>query len=127
MVGSSDNACGGDTEIPLTPPNLDGVKDESSDQKNPARKNLSRLLGLGLITGAADEDCSPIGTYASAGNLPHRKQVLHAKPEEAKKFYLTITAFTILAVGMNLFGFNPMKALVFAGVCRDSRRRRCCC
>ena len=33
-----------------------------------------------------------------------------------KKFYLTITAFTIIAMGMNFFGFNPMKALVFAGV-----------
>ncbi|RUU02031.1 divalent metal cation transporter, partial [Mesorhizobium sp. M7A.T.Ca.TU.009.02.1.1] len=26
-----------------------------------------RALGLGLITGAADDDCSAIGTYASAG------------------------------------------------------------
>ena len=26
-----------------------------------------RSLGLGLITGAADDDCSAIGTYAQAG------------------------------------------------------------
>src|SRR5690606_16118754 len=28
---------------------------------------VGRALGLGLITGAADDDCSAIGTYASAG------------------------------------------------------------
>jgi Mn2+/Fe2+ NRAMP family transporter len=31
------------------------------------RKSLGRALGLGLITGAADDDPSAIGTYASAG------------------------------------------------------------
>jgi Mn2+/Fe2+ NRAMP family transporter len=30
-------------------------------------KGLTRSLGLGIITGAADADCSAIGTYASAG------------------------------------------------------------
>lgn len=43
-------------------------------RKDPGRKNarqegsgIGRALGLGLITGAADDDCSAIGTYASAG------------------------------------------------------------
>src|SRR5689334_17311534 len=31
------------------------------------RKSLARTLGLGLITGAADDDPSAIGTYAAAG------------------------------------------------------------
>src|SRR3954470_8058785 len=31
------------------------------------RRSLGRALGLGLITGAADDDPSAIGTYASAG------------------------------------------------------------
>src|SRR5690348_17906470 len=30
-------------------------------------KGLARTIGLGLITGAADDDCSAIGTYAAAG------------------------------------------------------------
>jgi len=30
-------------------------------------KGLTRSVGLGIITGAADADCSAIGTYASAG------------------------------------------------------------
>src|SRR5437016_2807652 len=33
----------------------------------PKRHWVLRALGLGLITGAADDDCSAIGTYASAG------------------------------------------------------------
>jgi NRAMP (natural resistance-associated macrophage protein)-like metal ion transporter len=35
--------------------------------KQPRRKSVIRSLGLGLITGAADDDPSAIGTYASAG------------------------------------------------------------
>src|SRR5436190_20489962 len=31
------------------------------------RHRVLRTVGLGLITGAADDDCSAIGTYASAG------------------------------------------------------------
>jgi len=34
---------------------------------NPNKPNVLRVLGLGLITGAADDDCSAIGTYATAG------------------------------------------------------------
>ena len=33
----------------------------------PPQRRLIRSLGLGLITGAADDDCSAIGTYAQAG------------------------------------------------------------
>jgi NRAMP (natural resistance-associated macrophage protein)-like metal ion transporter len=31
------------------------------------KKRWSRAIGLGMVTGAADDDCSAIGTYASAG------------------------------------------------------------
>src|SRR4051794_36706753 len=34
---------------------------------DPRRHGMLRAVGLGLITGAADDDCSAIGTYASAG------------------------------------------------------------
>ncbi|HET9087194.1 MAG TPA: Nramp family divalent metal transporter [Acidobacteriaceae bacterium] len=33
----------------------------------PRKHTILRSLGLGLITGAADDDCSAIGTYAQAG------------------------------------------------------------
>ena len=45
--------------------------EEGAEAGNRASKRTSqggiRALGLGLITGAADDDCSAIGTYASAG------------------------------------------------------------
>src|SRR4051794_30530327 len=31
------------------------------------RGGVFRAIGLGMITGAADDDCSAIGTYAAAG------------------------------------------------------------
>jgi NRAMP (natural resistance-associated macrophage protein)-like metal ion transporter len=38
------------------------------DNQMPSRQHkVLRSLGLGLITGAADDDCSAIGTYAQAG------------------------------------------------------------
>ena len=46
---------------------------ESTEEKRPEtqpgskRRGVLRTLGLGLITGAADDDPSAIGTYASAG------------------------------------------------------------
>lgn len=48
------------------------MRDEADLPKPPneqpgRRKGLGRTLGLGLITGAADDDPSAIGTYASAG------------------------------------------------------------
>jgi Mn2+/Fe2+ NRAMP family transporter len=35
--------------------------------KDPKERGNIRALGLGLISGAADDDPSAIGTYASAG------------------------------------------------------------
>jgi Mn2+/Fe2+ NRAMP family transporter len=59
-----------------------------------------------MTTGAAYDVCQAFGW----------KHGLHAKPSEAKAFYLLIAGFTVIAMCMNFFGFNPMKALVFAGI-----------
>jgi NRAMP (natural resistance-associated macrophage protein)-like metal ion transporter len=70
------------------------------------------IVGVGFLavpimtTGAAYDFCQALGW----------KQSLHAKPREAKKFYAAITVITLIAAGMNFFGINPMKALVFAGI-----------
>jgi len=70
------------------------------------------VIGVGFLavpvmtTGAAYDLCQVMGW----------KHSLHAKPAEAKKFYLAIAMFTALAMGMNFLGFNPMKALVFSGI-----------
>jgi NRAMP (natural resistance-associated macrophage protein)-like metal ion transporter len=44
------------------------IPETAGESTGPKRKpGALRALGLGLITGAADDDCSAIGTYASAG------------------------------------------------------------
>jgi Mn2+/Fe2+ NRAMP family transporter len=65
------------------------------------------FLAVPVVTiGAAFDVCQSFGW----------KHGLHAKPSEAKPFYAAIVVFTILAIGLNFFGINPMKALVLAGV-----------
>jgi NRAMP (natural resistance-associated macrophage protein)-like metal ion transporter len=70
------------------------------------------VVGVGFLAvpimtiGAAFDVCQSFGW----------KHGLHAKPNEAKPFYAAIVVFTLLAIGLNFFGINPMKALVFAGI-----------
>jgi NRAMP (natural resistance-associated macrophage protein)-like metal ion transporter len=70
------------------------------------------VVGVGFLavpvmtTGAAYDVVQGIGDQGS----------LHAKPREAKVFYGTIAAVTVLAVALNFLGFNPMKALVWSGI-----------
>jgi len=70
------------------------------------------VIGVGFLavpvmtTGAAYDLCQSLGW----------KHGLYRKPAEAKKFYVAIGVFTLLAIGLNFFGINPMKALVLAGV-----------
>jgi len=59
-----------------------------------------------MTTGAAYD-------LAQALGWPHG---LHARPRQAKRFYLAIAGFTVIAVAMNFLGFNPMKALVWSGI-----------
>jgi NRAMP (natural resistance-associated macrophage protein)-like metal ion transporter len=59
-----------------------------------------------MTTGAAYDLCQVMGWKSS----------LHARPREAKPFYLAIAGFTTIAVAMNFLGFNPMKALVYSGI-----------
>ena len=70
------------------------------------------IVGVGFLA-------VPIMTTGAAYDLAQVmgwKHSLHAKPSEAKEFYVAIVVFTALAMGMNFLGFNPMKALVFSGV-----------
>jgi Mn2+/Fe2+ NRAMP family transporter len=59
-----------------------------------------------MTIGAAFDVCQSFGW----------KHGLHAEPREAKAFYAAIVVFTLMAMGLNFFGINPMKALVFAGI-----------
>jgi Mn2+/Fe2+ NRAMP family transporter len=51
------------------------------ETRKETHESWRRTLGLGMVTGAADDDCSAIGTYASAGaqfglgfSGPHRSR-----------------------------------------------------
>jgi Mn2+/Fe2+ NRAMP family transporter len=59
-----------------------------------------------MTTGAAYDLCQTLD----------RRHGLHWKASEAKTFYGAIVVFTAIAVCMNFFGINPMKALVYAGI-----------
>jgi NRAMP (natural resistance-associated macrophage protein)-like metal ion transporter len=70
------------------------------------------VIGVGFLAvpvmtiGAAYDLCQSFGW----------RHGMHARPGEAKKFYAAIVVFTLVAMGLNFFGINPMKALVFAGI-----------
>lgn len=70
------------------------------------------VIGVGFLAipvmtaGAAYDVCQSLGW----------KYGLNKKPAQAKHFYGVIVACTLIGVGMNFFGLNPMKALVAAGI-----------
>jgi NRAMP (natural resistance-associated macrophage protein)-like metal ion transporter len=70
------------------------------------------IIGVGFLavpvmtTGAAYDLCQSIGWVSG----------LNYKPAKARKFYLAIAVFTLLAMGLNFLGINPMRALVLAGI-----------
>jgi NRAMP (natural resistance-associated macrophage protein)-like metal ion transporter len=70
------------------------------------------LVGVGFLAvpvmtgGAAYDLCQTAGWKYGLGK----------RPRQAKRFYIAIAVFTVLAAGMNFAGFNPMKALVVAGI-----------
>ncbi|MCU1262483.1 MAG: hypothetical protein JWO80_5368, partial [Bryobacterales bacterium] len=65
------------------------------------------FLAVPVMTGGAAYDlCQTVGW----------KYGLNKRPAQAKRFYTAIAVFTLLGAGMNFLGFNPMKALVVAGI-----------
>lgn len=70
------------------------------------------VIGVGFLavpvmtTGAAYDLCQAVGWNYG----------LKMKPHESRRFYAVIGGFTAIAVGMNFFGINPMKALVWSGI-----------
>jgi NRAMP (natural resistance-associated macrophage protein)-like metal ion transporter len=70
------------------------------------------VVGVGFLavpimtTGGAYDLCQALGW----------KHSLHASPGEAKRFYAVIAGVTVVAMCMNFFGINPMRALVIAGI-----------
>ncbi|MDB5467912.1 MAG: hypothetical protein JWQ46_2674, partial [Phenylobacterium sp.] len=70
------------------------------------------IIGVGFLA-------VPVMTAGAAYDLAQVcgwKHSLNAKPREAKAFYAAIGGFTLFGVALNFLGFNPMKALVWAGI-----------
>jgi NRAMP (natural resistance-associated macrophage protein)-like metal ion transporter len=70
------------------------------------------VVGVGFLA-------VPVMTTGAAYDLVQgtgREGNLHARPGEAKLFYATIAAVTVLAAALNFLGFNPMRALVWSGI-----------
>lgn len=65
------------------------------------------FLAVPVMTGGAAYDlCQCVGW----------KYGLSKTPTQAKRFYGAIIAFTVVGASLNFLGFNPMKALVVAGI-----------
>ncbi len=70
------------------------------------------IIGVGFLavpvmtTGAAYDICQTMGW----------RNGLHHRPAKAKKFYAAITIATLVAMGLNFIGINPIRALVVAGI-----------
>lgn len=70
------------------------------------------IIGVGFLA-------VPVMTTGAAYDVSQTfgwKNGLHYKPAQAKKFYVALTLFTAIAMMLNFFGINPMKALVVAGI-----------
>jgi Mn2+/Fe2+ NRAMP family transporter len=77
----------------------------------------SLLFALGIV--AVGFLAVPVMTAGAAYDLAQTfgwKHSLHARPHEAKGFYGAMAAITAIAIGTNFVGFNPMRALVIAGI-----------
>jgi Mn2+/Fe2+ NRAMP family transporter len=74
---------------------------------------VAGVIGVGFLA-------IPIMTAGAAYDLGQalgwKNCTLHARPHEAKKFYLAVAGFTLIAVLLNFLGFNPFKALIWAGI-----------
>lgn len=70
------------------------------------------VIGVGFIA-------VPVMTLGAAFDLAQSfgwRHGLHLRLSEARRFYVAVVLFTLAALGLNFFGFNPMKALVIAGI-----------
>jgi Mn2+/Fe2+ NRAMP family transporter len=70
------------------------------------------VIGVGFLaipvmtTGAAYDLSQSVGWRSSLG----------AKPREAARFYAVIGIVTVVAIGVNFLGLNPMRVLVWSGI-----------
>jgi Mn2+/Fe2+ NRAMP family transporter len=82
-----------------------------------AGKGAGILFAVGVI--AVGFLAVPVMTTGAAYDMVQSlgwKYSLNARFREAKGFYGVMIGVTVIAVGLNFIGFNPMKALVWSGI-----------
>ena len=95
-----------------------GSAAEAAEALRPLAGNAASIL-FALGVSAVGFLAVPVMTTGAAYDLAQTlgwKHSLHARPTEAKGFYGVIAAVTAIAIGLNFLGFNPMRALVIAGI-----------
>jgi NRAMP (natural resistance-associated macrophage protein)-like metal ion transporter len=65
------------------------------------------MLAIPVLAGSAAYAVSELFKWRAS---------LESKPNRARKFYYVIAAATILGLGLNLFGFNPIRALFLSAL-----------
>jgi Mn2+/Fe2+ NRAMP family transporter len=91
---------------------------DAAEALRPLAGNAASLL-FAVGVGAVGFLAVPVMTAGAAYDIAQTlgwKHSLQARLKEAKGFYGAIVFITAAAVGLNFLGFNPMRALVIAGV-----------
>lgn len=91
---------------------------QAADALRPiAGRGASLMFAVGIV--AVGFLALPVMTTGGAYDLAQGlgwRDGLHRSPREAKGFYAALTVFTLVAMGINFVGINPMKALVWSGI-----------
>ncbi len=91
---------------------------EAAQALRPIAGNMAGILFAAGVIGVGFL-AVPVMTIGAAFDIAQTfgwRHGLHLKPQQAKAFYVTITVLTLVAMALNFFGINPIKALVWAGV-----------
>jgi Mn2+/Fe2+ NRAMP family transporter len=91
---------------------------DAAEALRPLAGNAASLL-FAVGVGAVGFLAVPVMTAGAAYDLAQTlgwRHSLHARPNQAKGFYGAMVFITAVATGLNFLGFNPMRALVIAGV-----------
>jgi NRAMP (natural resistance-associated macrophage protein)-like metal ion transporter len=91
---------------------------EAAQALRPLAGNLAGLLFAAGVVGVGFL-AVPIMTIGAAYDISQTfgwKHGLHHRPADAKRFNLSIAVLTLIAMGINFLGINPMKALVWAAI-----------
>ncbi len=91
---------------------------EAAEALRPIAGNAAGLLfALGfIVVGFLAVPVMTTGAAYDLCQVMNWKNGLSYKPGQAKKFYAAISLFTLVAMGLNFTGIQPMRALVFAGI-----------